>query len=106
MRRVARCVCEKIAQNVAQLIFLSKLIHNIYLGKSGVKMWANSEIFKNLTKANNPTLGANSPQYGHPAPPPHLTSFHHRNRSSLRLEGECIYACRTIKSAKIHRVNP
>jgi hypothetical protein len=61
MRRVARCVCEKIAQNVAQLIFLSKLIHNIYLGKSGVKMWANSEIFKNLTKANNPTLGANSP---------------------------------------------
>jgi hypothetical protein len=30
--RVTRCVCEKMAQNVAQPLFV-KVIHNFYLGK-------------------------------------------------------------------------
>jgi hypothetical protein len=30
--RVTRCVCEKIAQNVAQPVFFSKLLCNVYRG--------------------------------------------------------------------------
>jgi hypothetical protein len=51
-------VREKIAQNVAQpIVVKNKTCVNLYLRKSSTKMWASSEIFKTLPKANNGPLG-------------------------------------------------
>jgi hypothetical protein len=52
---------KKIAQSVAQPIFKSKLISNIYFGQSSHKLWAIYVIFQKLPKANNRPLGKNSP---------------------------------------------
>jgi hypothetical protein len=59
---------KKIAQNVTQPIFLSKLMNNFYRGKEAyLHIWANSVIFKILTKVNNQQkqqfrqLGENGP---------------------------------------------
>jgi hypothetical protein len=37
--RVTRCVCEKVAQNVAQFVFLKYLIHNFYHLKKWPNYW-------------------------------------------------------------------
>jgi hypothetical protein len=44
-------VYEKIAQNVAQTIFLSQLILNIYHEKSSPKIWATSLLFKKTAQS-------------------------------------------------------
>jgi hypothetical protein len=56
-------VCEKIAQNVAQYIFWSKLIHTFHRRKHSTKFWPAWAIFKKLPIVNNhPQI----PQSGHP----------------------------------------
>jgi hypothetical protein len=52
-------ICERLAQIVAQPIFLPKLLHNFYLGEKAQKMvyFCN---FQKLPKANNCSLGENS----------------------------------------------
>jgi hypothetical protein len=52
--RVTRWVCKKIAQNVAQPIFLSKRIHNLYRGKSSPRNYATFVVFKKLPKRKQP----------------------------------------------------
>jgi hypothetical protein len=68
VRRVTRWVCEKIAQNAAQDIFLSKLIHNLNSLKRGPKMWAISVIFKVTTQSYQLFIGRIFAQSGHPGP--------------------------------------
>jgi hypothetical protein len=63
--RVTRCVCKKVAQNVAQSIFLWKLTHTFYLEKSSPIICATSVIFtKKYPKSSNTLKFAQS---GHPA---------------------------------------
>jgi hypothetical protein len=57
---VTGSVCEKVAQNVAQYIFLSKLIHNLYRVTKDPKN-AFYVIFRKLPKVNNHPLAENSP---------------------------------------------
>jgi hypothetical protein len=51
----------KTAQNVAQLIFLSKLRHNLYHGKNSPSIWATHVIFWKVLIVNNRTIGENLP---------------------------------------------
>jgi hypothetical protein len=51
----------KIARNVTQNTFLSKLMHYLSRGKNSPKMWAISTIFTKLPKVNNHALVENSP---------------------------------------------
>jgi hypothetical protein len=51
---------KKIAQNVAQPIFLSKSTHNHTRGKNIPKKWATS-VFFNLPKKNNHPMDEKSP---------------------------------------------
>jgi hypothetical protein len=57
----ARWVCEKIAQNVAQPIFLSKSVHNFYRGTKYSKNLGHVYNLKKLPKVNNNPMGENSP---------------------------------------------
>jgi hypothetical protein len=41
--------------------FWSKLMHNLYCGKSSPTIWATSVIFNKLARVNNHTLGENLP---------------------------------------------
>jgi hypothetical protein len=60
LNRVARCISEKIAQNIAK----QKIIHTLYHGeKSSRTVCATSVIFKKLSKVNNRSILA---QTGHP----------------------------------------
>jgi hypothetical protein len=54
---VTRWVCVKVAQNVAQSICLSKLMHSSYRRKSSPEMCFASIIFKPRLKVNNHPLG-------------------------------------------------
>jgi hypothetical protein len=51
----------KVAQNVDQRVFCSKLIPNFYRGKSATSTWTTSVILKNLSNVNNRPMGENSP---------------------------------------------
>jgi hypothetical protein len=51
---VTRCVCEENRPQCGPThICLSKLIHNLYCGKSGPKFWAAFVIFEKTPKLNN-----------------------------------------------------
>jgi hypothetical protein len=62
--RVTRWVCEKVAQNVAQHIFVKILNLNFHSGKSRPKIWATSAIFK--AKLPDRPIDENFAQSGHP----------------------------------------
>jgi hypothetical protein len=65
--RVTRRDGEKVAQNVAQPIFLSKVIPKFGRWKKYSKIRATSVIFKKKSKVNNHTTGQKFAHSGHPA---------------------------------------
>jgi hypothetical protein len=58
---------DQMSQNVAQRVFLkSKLIHNLYHGKSSPHICATYVIYQSLPKENNHPKGEKFAQSGHP----------------------------------------
>jgi hypothetical protein len=59
--RVARCVGERIVQNVVEPIFWLKLIRNLYLVKVAENLYYLCNFHKKLPIVNNHPIGENSP---------------------------------------------
>jgi hypothetical protein len=83
---VTRWVCEKVAHNVAQTTFLSKLIHNYgTIEKGSAEMC--TFVFKPLPKVNNHPLFKNSP-----------------NLVTLLLSAACVDVCPATQSCPPKRL--
>jgi hypothetical protein len=93
--RVSRWVSDKIAQNVAQPVFSSRLLHSLHRGKSSPKMWATSVIFKKSDQSRPSPNFRKLAQSGHSCScfgqsvsgeakpqPPHIFSTHNKVSSS------------------------
>jgi hypothetical protein len=64
--RVTRCVCQKVAQNIDQSIFVWKLIHSLCRGKSSPIICAISVIFAKTTQTKQSHYRRKFAQSGHP----------------------------------------
>jgi hypothetical protein len=91
--RVTRWVCDKIAQNVAQRFFMSKLMHKLNHGKKVAQNVGNFFNLKKLNKVNNQLMFGNWPNLVT------LKWTHRTNVSKGRISGEgvggglCVCGC-------------